>query len=75
MSLKEKELEQELIDLLRTKKIELWNENKKLKAALRVAGEAMQEFVDKVERGEIWSKRTYEKFKEILSAYQGRDEE
>lgn len=29
--------------------------------------EAMQEFVDRVERGEVRSKKTYEKFKAILS--------
>lgn len=33
--------------------------------------EAAQEFVDRVERGEIRSRYTYEKFKRILSARQG----
>lgn len=33
---------------------------------LRAMRDAMQEFVDRVDKGEVRSKRTYAKFKEIL---------
>lgn len=35
-------------------------------AKMRVMRDAMQEFVDRVDKGEVHSKRTYAKFKEIL---------
>ena len=45
----------------------------KLTKQLEEAGEAMQEFVDRVDRGEVRSKYTYAKFKAILNKQNKED--
>jgi len=47
--------------------IAMQNENLRLRKSLSEALEAMQEFVDRVERGEVRSKYTYNKYKAILA--------
>lgn len=46
-----------------------------LEKALEPYREAMQEFVDRCERGEVRSKYTYKKFLAILNATRGEDHE
>lgn len=52
-------------------KSKLWLENKKLKNQIKEMAEAMQEFIERCEKGKAMSRYTYSKFKKILSKVGG----